>query len=128
MIVLDASVVIAHLSSRDVHHGAAVRFFRSHLDDDFLMHSLTLTEVLVGPTRADVAALAEHHIERLGIVEWMPPPGAARLARLRVESSLKLPDCCVLDAAMSNGAALATFDERLAGAASAFGVTAVKLG
>ena len=123
MIVLDASVVIAHLSARDRHHDEAVRFFRTHLDDDFLMHPLTLTEVLVGPTRAGIAALAEHHVAELGIVEWAPPPGAARLARLRVESRLKLPDCCVLDAAMSNNASLATFDEQLMRAASAFGVT-----
>jgi len=127
LIVLDASVVIAQLSSRDPHHEAAVRFFRMHLDDEFLMHPLTLTEVLVGPTRAGAVALAEHHLAELGIVEWTPPGGAARLARLRVETALKLPDCCVLDAAMSNGAAMATFDERLASAGAALGVTSIEL-
>lgn len=127
MIALDASVVIAHLSSRDPHHAAAERFLRSHLDEDFIMHPLTLTEVLVGPTRAGVAATAEHHLAELGIVEWAPPPGAARLARLRVDTALKLPDCCVLDAAMSTSAALATFDERLARAASALGLEVVEL-
>ncbi|WP_156401963.1 hypothetical protein [Agromyces sp. Soil535] len=57
----------------------------------------------------------------------MPTGGAARLARLRVETALKLPDCCVLDAAMSNGAAMATFDERLASAGASLGVTLIEL-
>lgn len=128
MIALDASVVIAHLSSRDPHHPAAGRFFRAHLDAEFIMHPLTLTEVLVGPIRAGAGSAAEHHLAELGIVEWVPRPGAARLARIRAETSLKLPDCCVLDAAVENGAALATFDERLAKAAESFGVEVLDLG
>lgn len=40
-----------------------------------------------------------------------------RLARLRVESGLKLPGCRALDAAMTAGSALATFDRALAEAA-----------
>lgn len=127
MIALDASVVIAHLSSHDPHHVAAGRFFRSHLEAEFVMHPLTLTEVLIGPMRAGVGSAAEHHLAELGIVEWQPPPGAAGLARIRVETSLKLPDCCVLDVAMSTGAALATFDERLARAAETFGIPVVDL-
>ncbi|MEV1131800.1 type II toxin-antitoxin system VapC family toxin [Agromyces sp. NPDC049794] len=127
MIALDASVVIAHLSSRDSHHAAAGRFFRTQLDAEFVMHPLTLTEVLVGPVRAGAGSAAEHHLAELGIVEWAPRPGAARLARIRVETALKLPDCCVLDAALENGAALATFDERLAKAAETFGIDVLDL-
>jgi len=40
-----------------------------------------------------------------------------RLAELRAASGLKLPDCCVLDIAISNHASLATFDDALAVAA-----------
>lgn len=127
MIALDASVVIAQFSSRDPHHAAAVRFFHAHLDAEFVMHPLTLTEVLIGPIRVGAGSAAEHHLAELGIVEWTPLPGAARLARIRAETSLKLPDCCVLDAAMANAAALATFDDRLARAAAVVGIDVLDL-
>ncbi|WP_169053978.1 type II toxin-antitoxin system VapC family toxin [Agromyces sp. H66] len=127
VIALDASVVIAHLSSRDPHHAAAGRFLRAHLDAEFVMHPLTITEVLVGPMRVGAGSVAEHHLAELGITEWAPPPGAARLARIRVETGLKLPDCCVIDVAMGNRAGLATFDDRLARAASTFAVAVVDL-
>lgn len=122
MIVLDASVVIAHLTSRDAHHEAASAFFEHHLDDDFVVHTMTLTEILVGPMRVGRGAFAELQLAALGIAEWAPTDGAARLARLRVETTLKLPDCCVLDAALSNGAPLATLDAQLARAAVSLGV------
>lgn len=123
MIVVDASVVIAHLVSADVHHERAVDFFRTHLDARLAMHSLTMTEVLVAPSRAGRSTAAVQALRALGIEEWMPPPSSAlRLAELRAQTALRLPDCCVLDAALELGAALATFDERLGAAASALGV------
>lgn len=128
MIVLDASVVIAHFAAHDEHHAAATGFFRTHLDDEFAMHSLTLTEVLVGPIRAGREVFIEQQLARLAIREWMPRAGSAsRLARLRVETGLKLPDCCVLDAAMSTEARLATLDAALARAASSVGVATIEL-
>lgn len=126
MIVLDASVVIAHLTSQDAHHRAATAFFRENLDEQFLVHTLTLTEILVGPTRVDRGDFAMQQLTVLGIAEWTPPAAsAARLARLRAEQPLKLPDCCVLDAAMVTGSALATFDDRLARVATSLGVRVV---
>jgi predicted nucleic acid-binding protein len=123
MIVLDASIVIAHFDSRDAHHQRATALFRGHLDDDFLVHTLTLTEILVGPIRVGHEALALQHLDRLHIRQWAPGNGGAlRLAQLRAESALKLPDCCVLDAAIATGSPLATFDERLAACAASFGV------
>jgi predicted nucleic acid-binding protein len=42
------------------------------------------------------------------------PDAPVRLARLRADSGLKLPDCCVLLAAKDSTAeAIATFDDRL---------------
>jgi toxin FitB len=126
MIVLDASMVIAHLSARDGHHEAATAFFAARLDDEFIVHTLTLTEILVGPMRVGREAFAEQQLADLGVTEWAPPKGgAARLARLRVETGLKLPDCCVLDAAMTARAALATFDDRLARAAVSVGLPVI---
>ena len=48
MITLDASVVIAHLQPRDVHHHAATMYLRGHAGEPLLIHSLILAEVLVG--------------------------------------------------------------------------------
>jgi predicted nucleic acid-binding protein len=128
MIVLDASVVIAHFASHDVHHQVAAKFFRDHLDDEFAVHTLTLTEILVGPTRADREVFALQQLAAIGVAEWMPPANsAARLARIRADVGLKLPDCCVLDAAMVTGSPLATFDEQLARVATSVGVAAVAL-
>ncbi|MBT2517652.1 type II toxin-antitoxin system VapC family toxin [Streptomyces sp. ISL-90] len=128
MIALDASVVIAHLSSHDAHHAVATRFFRTHLDDEFIVHTLTLTEILVGPIRVGRAALAEQQLALLAVGEWMPEAGSAtRLARLRVETGLKLPDCCVLDAAMTTRAELATLDRALSRAAASVGVPVIDI-
>ncbi len=49
-----------------------------------------------------------------------------RLARLRVSTGLKLPDCCVLDTALSNRTRLATFDSALAGAARDVGIAVLE--
>lgn len=123
MIVLDASVVIAHFASHDAHHDVATGFFRANVDEGFLVHSLTLTEILIGPLRAGREAFVLQQLDALGVTEWMSPAdSAARLAQLRVETGLKLPDCWVLDAAMATGSALATFDERLGQAAASIGV------
>lgn len=126
VIVLDASVVIAHFASRDAHHDAAAEFFREHVDSSFLVHPLTLTEILVGPLRGGRETFVLQQLDALGVAEWQPPAGSAtRLARLRVDTGLKLPDCCVLHAAIAVGAPLATFDERLARAAASIGVPVV---
>lgn len=129
MIALDASVVIAHFASNDAHHEAATTFFRQHVNDSFFAHTMTLTEILVGPLRAGRETFVLQQLEALGIAEWEPPAGSAtRLARLRVDTGLKLPDCCVLHVATATGASLATFDERLARAAASIGMPVVGLG
>ncbi|GAB2528564.1 type II toxin-antitoxin system VapC family toxin [Paramicrobacterium agarici] len=123
MIVLDASVVIAVLTHDDQHHDQADSFFRATVSNGYLMHSLTLAEILVGPVRARRETLALRAIDGLGISEWSPGErSASRLATLRAETSLKLPDCCVLDAALETSSSLATFDEKIATAARALGV------
>jgi hypothetical protein len=47
----------------------------------------------------------------------LPPDTAVRLARLRVSTGLKMPDCCVLLAAEDSDATVATFDDLLIRAA-----------
>lgn len=118
MIALDASVVIAHLQPRDGHHKAASAYLSEHVDERLLMHPLTLAEVLVGGVRTSrgQGLLADLQAIGVEVAEWSD--GASlRLATLRVETGLKLPDCCVLDTALNFAAELATFDDDLAQAA-----------
>ena len=115
MIVLDASVLIGHLDRHDAHHQAATERLLAVADRPFGASSITLAEVLVAPTRAGRLDDARAALRTLDVAELpMPSDAAARLAALRVETALKLPDCCVLLAAETTGGAVLSFDERLA--------------
>ena len=84
MIVVDASVLIAHLDDHDVHHARADAALLAAADQPFAC----------SPLAADAPV---------------------RLAALRADTGLKLPDCCVLlaaDAASADG--VLTFDDALA--------------
>lgn len=116
MTVLDASVLIAHLTHGDAHRGRADELLAGLGAGPVPVSVVTLAEVLVAPTRAGVAGQVSAALSDLGIEEVPLGPGApSRLAALRVETRLKLPDCCVLLAAEDVGSReIATFDERLA--------------
>jgi predicted nucleic acid-binding protein len=118
VIVLDASVLIAHLDSRDDHHEAATALLLDAADQPFGASSITLAEVRVAPARAGRLADAQAALRALSVTELtLPGDAAERLAALRVETELKLPDCCVLLAAENARARVLTFDDRLARAA-----------
>lgn len=115
MIVLDASVLIGFMFEQDDHHSAAVALLRNVAGAPLGVSQLTLAEVLVVPTRLHRLDAAEQMLADLGVTELPLPSGASRrLAELRVETGLKLPDCCVLLTAQTVSGSLATFDERLA--------------
>jgi predicted nucleic acid-binding protein len=63
----------------------------------------------------------------LGVGYLDEPDDPIELATLRATSGLKLPDCIILNAAIRERAKLATFDTRLAKAASEAGVPVVAL-
>ena len=118
MIVLDASVIIAHLDATDALHDRATALLLGVDSEDLGASPLSLAEVLVGPARAGrldraVAALDQLEVTSVNLDRDAP----TRLAVLRAGSSLKLPDCCVLLAAQQVHGAIATFDEALAAAA-----------
>ncbi|CAM3106116.1 type II toxin-antitoxin system VapC family toxin [Skermania piniformis] len=124
MIVLDASVLIAHLESADVHHDRATELLADAVEDPWGASPMTLTEVLVGPARSGTLKAAEAaigllEIDAIDLLDDAP----VRLATLRATTRLRLPDCCVLLAAMTTGAEMATFDDRLAAAATELGLT-----
>lgn len=115
MIVLDASVLIAHLDQGDAHHAAATERLLDLADQPFGASSITLAEVFVAPIQAGALPVAQAALRTLGVTELSLPPNASeRLAALRVETTLKLPDCCVLLAAEAAGGNVLTFDDRLA--------------
>jgi predicted nucleic acid-binding protein len=123
MIVLDASVLIAHLDRHDAHHEAASECLVEHAELPFGSSSISLAEVLVGPVRAGRLQPAQEALQALGIAELpLTAGGAQRLAALRTETKLKLPDCCVLLAAQDVHGRVLTFDRRLAAEAERLGV------
>jgi predicted nucleic acid-binding protein len=115
VIVLDASVLIAHFDAEDALHEDARNLLRSVADKPFRASILTQAEVLVGPARVGTLDRAVAALAQLG-VQTVPMESDApmRLAMLRAETRLKLPDCCVLLAAEQVGDAhIATFDDHL---------------
>lgn len=125
VIVLDADVLIAHFDPSDKHHERASRFLLSATGDSLGASTITLAEVLVGPARVgqlDRArnAVLQLQIQIIGLL--VDDNASVRLAQIRADTNLKMPDCCVLLAAEQAGATLATFDERLASTARSRGL------
>lgn len=127
MIVLDASVLIAHLDARDRHHSRAVAMLNANPAQDLAASTLTIAEVLTGPARAGTLDRAIAAIARLGVISLpITERSTSRLALLRAESRVKMPDCCVLLAAEESGAMVATFDLHLAGVARERGISLIE--
>lgn len=120
MIVLDASVLIAHLDGRDTHHERATSLLIDTGTAPLGASTLSLAETLVAPARAGRLADANAALERLGVAELQVGRGApSRLAQLRADTRRKLPDCCVLLAAQECDGVVASFDAGLIDAATA---------
>lgn len=123
MIVLDASILIAHLDATDLHHKRGSALLHHAADEALAASPITLAEVLVGPARAGrvdhgMAVLHDLGVTSVPLLEDAP----LRLAMLRAGTGLKMPDCCVLLAVEQTHGALATFDDRLATAATERGL------
>jgi len=126
MIILDACVLIAHLEAGHVHARQAFEILDT--EDTLVIHPLTLAECLVGAVRTGQEGVFRSALERIGINIWTPDNDHPyRLARLRADYHLTMPDCCVLDAARHTSATLATFDAALSDAATRLNVQTVGL-
>lgn len=124
MIVLDASVLIAHLDLRDAHHERARRLLAETGGEPLGASTISLAETLVAPARAGRIADATGALGRLGVRELPMGEGASvRLAQLRTDTGRKLPDCCVLLAAAECDGVVASFDSKLAEAAADLGLS-----
>jgi len=123
VIVLDATVLIAHFGSADRHHDSATHLLNELVGSVLLVHPVNLAEVLVGGVRQGRGQQMASDIGALGVVVAAQLEGEPlRLAELRVRCGLKFPDCCALDTALTRRSALATFDESLATVARNEGV------
>lgn len=127
MIVLDASILIAHLDCTDPHHTRAQSLLEGISDEPWGASHVTLAETLVSPARVGRLEEVEAALVAVGVQE-LPLGGGApgRLAEMRAKVGLKIPDCCVLLAAQNNEAALATFDADLLAAAGKLGLKAAR--
>lgn len=125
MIVLDANVLIALLDPQDVHHDAAEALMTRHAGSELSVSPVTLAEFMVGPVKAGptMVSHAEGAMARLDVRQVpLLSDSPLALARLRVETGLPMPDCCVLHAARQMGGAVASFDARLCRAAEELGI------
>jgi predicted nucleic acid-binding protein len=127
VIVLDASVLIAHLDERDALHARAEEALERAAGEPLGCSSITLAEVLVGPARHGRLSAVQVAVAELEVAEIAVGADAAvRLATMRAAVGLKLPGCCVLLAAQDAGArAILTFDDALARTAERSGFETV---
>ncbi len=112
MIVVDASVLIAFLDSTDAHHEAAVERLENSVPP-LIVHPITAAEVLVAPARQGIADQVWADLVAIGVQIDNTSIDPLLLAKLRVQTGCKIPDCCVIAAAADRHATVATFDERL---------------
>jgi predicted nucleic acid-binding protein len=123
VIILDASVLIAHLDGSDRHHAKARNLLETNSGESLGASPITLAETLVSPARADRLGDAQAALQRLGVQELPLREGApGRLAEMRAEVGLKMPDCCVLLAAQDHEGIVASFDSDLLTAARKLGL------
>lgn len=115
MIVVDASVLIGHLNVGDAHRKAADQLLADHGPGQFGASPVTLAEVLVKPTKDGRLKQVSADVHRLGVQEIpLGKYAPVRLALLRAETNLKMPDCCVLLAAEdAEATGILTLDDRL---------------
>jgi predicted nucleic acid-binding protein len=112
MIVVDASVLIAFLDPNDAHHSAAIEILED-ASPPLLVHPITAAEVLVAAVRNDVADAVWADLRAIGVEVDDTAIDPLVLARLRVTTGCKMPDCCVLASAAIHNTAVATFDAQL---------------
>lgn len=111
VILVDASVLIAWLDERDAHHEAAIDMLASV--ERFLVHPLTLAEVLVHPARQGREGEVLTRLQAIGMVVSTLPIDPVDLAKVRAATGLRMPDCVVLASARVHQLSVASFDEGL---------------
>jgi predicted nucleic acid-binding protein len=98
LIVLDASLVIAHLTLADALHEGTLGYLEEHAADDLRLPASAYAEVLVGPARTARIDTTRQLLDEIAVaIEPLTRDIAERAASLRAEHrSLRLPDALVL--------------------------------
>jgi predicted nucleic acid-binding protein len=123
VVVLDASALIALVSSQDIHHEWALEMFKDTASFDLQMSALTQAEVMVHPAKAGKLQEFQKMISTIGLeITPVESEDSWKLASLRAKSSLKMPDAVVLYQAIQVKGTIATTDLKLAQAAQKLGV------
>jgi predicted nucleic acid-binding protein len=123
VVVLDASALIALLSSKDPHHKWAIEMFRDTASFELQMTALSQAEAMVHPARSGKLDKFQKMLISLGLaVTSIDSSDASKLATLRATTTLKMPDACVLHQAMKVSGSIATTDSQLAKVAKSKGV------
>lgn len=89
MIVLDASVLIAHLNPLDAHHDTSTQMLLGASPGGLLVHSITLAEVLIGGARIGRGVEMQADLQAAGVqLAGHDEQEPVRLAQLRATSGL----------------------------------------
>jgi len=125
-VVLDADVLIGALDGNDPHHSRARTLFRSWRRQNAtrLVSVVNLSEVLVAPAADRQRLLAAREaIAALGVTIHQPSEAVGiAAARLRGAHPISLPDAYCLATARTTDAHVASFDEKVLGAAELEGI------
>src|SRR5207247_2911849 len=101
--VVDASVLIATIDRRDLHHERATNELKAARQQHTLaLPSVAFSEALVVPYRTSQSEgrSVEGGLRRLGRVEPITDRIASRAAQLRARQQIKLPDALILATAV----------------------------
>jgi predicted nucleic acid-binding protein len=127
IVVLDASALIALFSDTDPYHEWALRMFADTMGWDLQMTALNLAEAMVHPFRSERLDQFTKAISGLGIeVTSVDSSDSPRLAQIRADTNLRMPEALVLNQAMKVGGAITTTDNELARIAASLSVGVFK--
>jgi predicted nucleic acid-binding protein len=122
-VALDAGVVIGLYNDQDAHHEWAVKFMFQTTAKKLHISSLNYGEISVSPVRSGVEdkffrGIGGLHLE----IEPIESSDTLQLAKLRVETGLRMTDVCAIQLAIKNDCPLATTDKSVAKAAQRLGI------
>lgn len=120
IVALDASALIALLSSDDLHHDWAKGMFLDTVTWQFQMSVLNQAEAMLHPTKTGKIQNYLDAVNNLRI-EIVPVESSdgSDLAKLRAETNLRMLDVLVLHQALKIDGSIATTDKDMAKAARA---------
>ena len=112
-VVLDSSVLIALIDSKDIHHAVAVAAFEGE-SHRYLISAISLTETLTAPMKKDVATgekILKSIKSAITEVIQVDEEIAVLAAKVRKGGAVGAPDALIIATATLANATLWTFDK-----------------